>query len=170
MSPFQGHPSSVSGCFCEPFSGSSKVPLKGCILDMRGHKRPPCNYAAQDGGIYASTCSPNEGSNHHCGIVSRKVLGVFDNKPNSPVQESGHSDAKCCKRIRRSGAGRKCAIASMPKFALVVSRCSLFFCVAEFTSNTWVKCQRMAHYKCHGHLAFRSSQVSRSIRAEVFTA
>ena len=72
---------------------------------MRGHKRPPRNYAAQYGGIYASTCSPNEGSNQHCGVVSRKVLRVFANKPNSPVQETGYSDAKCCKRIRRSGAG-----------------------------------------------------------------
>ena len=33
------------------------------------------------------------------------MLMVFGNKPNSPVQETGHSDAKCCKRIRRSGAG-----------------------------------------------------------------
>ena len=73
--------------------------------DMRGHKQQPCTYAAQYGGIYASTCSPNEGSNQHCGVVSRKVLRVFANKRNSPVQESGHSDAKCCKRIRLSRAG-----------------------------------------------------------------
>ena len=98
---------------CRPYNkqtGKKVDKQTDCLCkcqDMQGHKRPPCKYAAQYGDIYASTRSPNEGSNQHGGIVSRKVLRVFADKPNSPVQESGHNDAKCCKRICRSRAGGK---------------------------------------------------------------